>query len=115
MLMCGGVHLDSSFGQEMGVYDRIFVVFLVPVILPHVRPRFLPCLFCSVKYSLIILSFRPLQFAIISPVKSPFYLATTVYHLPPLLRGACWRSFEWATLIRTKSRQEVVTDGCQIK
>ena len=115
MLRCGGVHSDSSFGQEVGVSDRIFVAFVVPMTVPHVRPRFLPSLCFSVNYSLIIVSFRALQFAIISAVKSSFYLTTIVYHFPPLLRGACWRSFEWAALIRTKSRQEVVTDGCQIK
>jgi hypothetical protein len=60
MLRCGGVHSDSSFGQEMGVSDRIFVVFLVLVIVRHVRPRFLPSIFFSVNYSLIILSFHAL-------------------------------------------------------
>ena len=74
MLKCGGVHSDSSFGQEMDVSDRIVVVFLVPVTVPHVRPRFLPPLFLSVNYSLIMLSFRALYFVIISAVLSPLFI-----------------------------------------
>ena len=30
MLRCGGLHSDSSFGQEIGVSNKILMVLLVP-------------------------------------------------------------------------------------
>jgi len=74
---CWGVVLCPRIqvsGRRWAVSERIFVVFLLPVIVRHVRPRFLPSVFFSVNYSMIILSFRALWSVIMIAPLSPLFI-----------------------------------------